>query len=921
MFLMRRFLILILFLFPVSLDAQVLNANQHKALNSYVEFANHAVDHVESNLLTLKGIYEDCRYFKTKKFDNVRTQARFVDPEIYYFDNANNLGKTLGVDGENISRDAAALNNVLSNINVKCRALEVYLRLGDYKKDSLAYGDKLIDEIKGLYLDFRARKEVLEKSIYKSYRKLQPLQEGNAYHKAEKEMWSILNRETRLLKEWNYNFNEEKKANWPAEMIQQNISENEAAEKKFTTAPSSIKYPESSSYTSFARAIESSLSSKRDKIDNYNSEAKKTGRHGNESYLTLINHFNNDLIPSYNDFVNYSSGNGQRLLSYIKFSPVFDIIEVEEKANYSAAPFKDIPVGSFNINKKNQSIQPSTSNALNNYVDFINESLRQVKYLMLMIRNYNSSANYYKTSTSPNKGTITYNHENFKIPQTAYHKAINESNSLPGEYVVPLNTQHEVLMNILKEIDALGVELDEYTHSKKYLADDFKRSDEILKRTRELFILIDGKKEHLYSNVHDIFYSYVPDSPNSNWQKSTGALTNAIDLGKKNLYESKDFLAGKKNSLPDVESLKSQSRTLIVEEYSNLQGIKRLGRSNGLCPYTPYENIAENSGALAEKISTLTPGLAKDNERAYENLLYTYNTLVDDFNKFTDLAPIENLRNIHQINVLEFPNVEVTAPLVAKNDKPKKDDKDLIKPAAKQEKSSPEIVVKRDTVTVVKEIKTEVVKRDTVFVEKSKVDTVYITNNEVEDDFLSLEGYAHNNIVLLLDVSSSMDSPDKLPLLKRSVKQLVQLYRPEDEISIVLYSGKASVALEPTSGSEKEKIQQVINGLKSEGASDANAGLRLAYKVADGNYKRGGNNRVILATDGEFKISGSSLRLVEESSKQDIYLSVFNYTAKKEIIKNLKELSEKGKGNYENITPSNADVKMVKEAKAKRAIN
>jgi Ca-activated chloride channel homolog len=916
---MRKSLILILFLFQVSLDAQVLNSNQQKALNSYVEFTNQAVDQMQNNLLTLKGIYEDCKYFKSKKFDNIRTHARFTDPETYYFDNANSQVKVLGAEGELISREAAGLNNILSNVNVKCRALEVYLRLGDYKKDSLAYGDQIINEIKGLYSDFRSKKELLEKSVYQAYRKLQPFQQSNAYHKTEMEMRSVLDNESKLLKQWNYNFNEEKKASWPLDKIQQNITENELTKKKFNNPPSSIKYPESSSYVSFGSAIESSLATKRDKVDNYNSEAKKTGRHGNESYLDFINHFNNDLISNYNDFVNYSAGNGQRLLLYTKFSPVFDIIEVEEKVAYSSTPFKDITYSALKITPRNQTVQPATSNALNNYVDFINESLHQVKYLMLMLRNYNSSANYCKTSSSPNKGAISYNHENFKIPQTAFHKALNESKSLPYEYITPLNIQHEVLMNILKELDALGVELDDYTHSKKYLADDFKRSDEIIKRTRELFTFIDNKKEILYSNVHDIFYSYQPQSGNSNWQKSTAALTNALDLGKKNLYESKDYLAGKKNVAPETNPLKDHSRTLILEEYSNLQGIKRLGRSNGLCPYTPYENIAESSNALAEKITNLTRGLSKDNERAYENLLYTYNSLVDDYNKFTDLAPIENLRNIHQINVIEFPNAEIQAPLLAKNDIPKKEDKPLVNPGKKVDKG--DAIVKRDTVTVVKEIKTEVVKRDTVFVEKSKVDTVYITTPEVDENFMSLEGYANNNIVLLLDVSSSMDTPNKLPLLKRSVKQLIQLYRPEDEISIVLYSGKASVALEPTSGKEKEKIIEVINGLKSEGASDANAGLRLAYKVADGNYKRGGNNRVILATDGEFKISGSSLRLVEESSNQDIYLTVFNYTDKKEIIKNLKELSEKGKGNYENITPANADVKMVKEAKAKRNVN
>jgi Mg-chelatase subunit ChlD len=598
---------------------------------------------------------------------------------------------------------------------------------------------------------------------------------------------------------------------------------------------------------------------------------------------------------------------------------VFIITPVEQNNKNEAVTFKDIPSSAITVKPRPHAISSNVAGALNNYVDFINETLRQVKYLQLMLRNYNSSANYYKTSQSSEKARVTYTHENFKIPQTAFYKALNESKSIPTEYQKPLNDQHEVLMSILKEMDALGIELDEHTHSFKYRDDNFKRSDEILKRCKELITLIDGKKEKLYNDVNKIYYSYQPVTSNKSWYTSVKALTEAVDLSKKQLYESKDFLAAKNNVAPPTEPLREQSRALIVEEYTNMDGIKRLGRSNGLCPYTPYENIAEATGRFAGKIDNLKRGESKDNERSYEDLIYIYNSLIDDYNKFTDLNPLEDLRNIHQINVIDFPSVQPT-PQLAQNNVPKKEpEKRKEQPqSATIEKPSEGQIVKHDTITIVKELKTEIVKRDTVFIEKSRTDTVYIRSEEDDENLLSLEGYANNNIVLLLDVSSSMEAPHKLPLLKKSVKQLIQIYRPEDEISVVLYSGKAKVALEPTSGSEKQKILDVIDNLKSEGSTDANAGLRLAYKVADENYKRGGNNRVILATDGEFKISGSSLNLVEGSSQNDIYLTVFNYTDQQNIIENLKQLSEKGKGNYENITFQNADIKMVKEAKAKK---
>jgi secreted protein with Ig-like and vWFA domain len=205
---------------------------------------------------------------------------------------------------------------------------------------------------------------------------------------------------------------------------------------------------------------------------------------------------------------------------------------------------------------------------------------------------------------------------------------------------------------------------------------------------------------------------------------------------------------------------------------------------------------------------------------------------------------------------------------------------------------------------------------DTVFIERSKVDTVYIT--ETEKDFFSMKGYASNNLILLLDVSSSMAAPQKLPLLKQSIRLLLQMLRPEDEIGIVVYSGEAKVALQPTSAKDIDKIIKVIDKLRSDGSTNGNEGIKMAYKVAGKNYKKGGNNRIILASDGEFPISAEVYDMAAQQAEKDIYLSVFNFGNNKTAASSLEALSLKGKGQYEHITLENANVSLVRQAKAKR---
>jgi len=174
-------------------------------------------------------------------------------------------------------------------------------------------------------------------------------------------------------------------------------------------------------------------------------------------------------------------------------------------------------------------------------------------------------------------------------------------------------------------------------------------------------------------------------------------------------------------------------------------------------------------------------------------------------------------------------------------------------------------------------------------------------------------------MILLLDVSGSMNAPEKLPILKSSVLALISMMRPEDKVSIIAFSDKPKAILTAASFKDEERIEQDINALKSSGKTDGNAGVKLAYKVADENYIRGGNNRIILATDGEFILNDATREMIKKFSTEDIFLSIFNFGKGAGASKTLEQVAILGKGNYQFISRENVELQLIREAKAKRA--
>jgi Ca-activated chloride channel family protein len=170
---------------------------------------------------------------------------------------------------------------------------------------------------------------------------------------------------------------------------------------------------------------------------------------------------------------------------------------------------------------------------------------------------------------------------------------------------------------------------------------------------------------------------------------------------------------------------------------------------------------------------------------------------------------------------------------------------------------------------------------------------------------VDLRGAPAGNLVFLIDVSGSMSDPDRLPLVKRSLRLLVDQLREDDRVAIVVYAGAAGLVLPSTRGTERRTILDAIERLEAGGSTAGGAGLRLAYDVARRNFIRGGNNRVILATDGDFNVGVSSdaemVRLVEEKRREGTFLTVLGFGRGNLKDSKMEQLADRGNGNYAYI--------------------
>jgi len=211
---------------------------------------------------------------------------------------------------------------------------------------------------------------------------------------------------------------------------------------------------------------------------------------------------------------------------------------------------------------------------------------------------------------------------------------------------------------------------------------------------------------------------------------------------------------------------------------------------------------------------------------------------------------------------------------------------------------------------------TSEMQNETIVIEEVTADSVVFD----ADDFSSLDGALPNNIIIMMDVSASMKLNGKLPLLKSSILNFLDIMRPEDKLSLIAYSGEAELLIEGAGIENTNSVKLLLDKLHSRGGTDIDDALDMAYNTIRNSYMEGGNNRIIIATDGEFGVRAALLKKVRENVANKIFLSVFQFndndTSARNV--NLRALAETGKGSYRTITSREQALKeLILEVKKK----
>lgn len=547
---------------------------------------------------------------------------------------------------------------------------------------------------------------------------------------------------------------------------------------------------------------------------------------------------------------------------------------------------------------------PCVRELLSEYVRLTNDNMHALWLFHNKLEAFNFELNAFHEASPNEQGSlrISFQHENFlrlathypsgMTPEVRYRYVVGKESCVPELFREPLNKHISQIREILQEVTGLSEQLDSYTRNGEYRLDpDQQRAYGWLSRCYVLYHDISVIKDALYYELNKLYRETEDPDPDNAFARSTRSLM-AVIVPARAILKSL-----KANNSRMVSSNIGRLQTAVdraqSEMATNFKGLIVTDPNNDPRNYYSYvTGLAEDLRIVSNEFVNLPdfPDQYQKHGKAYYYYNYKHLQLYDRFGE----GMIERYNLL--VDAADIPLLKmVEEPVLFKVILPDEQRQDAPDPQTPVVTATPEPEKPKDTV------KTEVVVAPPTSVPPPRI-----------------ENAAPINFVFLLDVSSSMEAKEKLPLLKTSFKYLITQMRPQDRVAIVTYSGKAQVALPSTSSIEKNRIMAAIDGLRSEGQTDALEGTILAYRVAQKSFIENGNNRIIMASDGYFRIPEALPRLISERvNEQDIRLSVFYFGQPEErAMERLERLAGYGKGNFRYISAENATAMLIEEANA-----
>lgn len=544
--------------------------------------------------------------------------------------------------------------------------------------------------------------------------------------------------------------------------------------------------------------------------------------------------------------------------------------------------------------------------ALNNYVEYSNEIVHALQVMYDDFEYLNSAFNDYveqKQDSIAFEAKSLFNNYNYfpVLPRDLYQQVFDQNNNIafelrgkPLKYVGKIN-------QVSSEIESIRQNIENYIQSEAYKTDNnLAKGYDWLRRVEVLYYDIYALQEKLSWNLNTIINSYERDIKNEYYVRVISQLQKVIDQSKRLLraVRAKDVSPG---LAADCKEMKELLYKLRRSQADILWGIP----SDEKPIYRNYSLILDRG----EKLMNYSLTYLNEPNKHYQDFprapyYYFYNyDMLDNYNRYGNgLAVLFN-------KIIKYSNEEWLfadeLPPIFETIYPKHPAFDSLR---RDSMPDPDWFLAQ----------LEKMRQDSLRKIDSLENLVKVDTPKVGEP--SLNGFATNNLIFLIDISTSMNEENKLPLLKASLKQFLELMREEDNITVISYSQKAKILLSPTSAANKQKIMDVLDNLSVESVSNADEGLETAYLIAQESFMKEGNNRIILSTDGSFNLKRRTQRLIRKRARQNIKLSVFYFSDKeyKNVQPNLQKIANIGQGTYQYITEANAEEALLIEAQSVR---
>jgi len=610
------------------------------ALNIFVDFLNESSKTVTRQVEWLKVFYSNVK--AAESFAFVPTSPAAYGPsDDYFYKKTTEAHALTEPEKKRLKTCTQTIRKVLNRIEQSVKALEIHVRLKAYEEDHFAEMDLLVKTIERNVSEFVENKQILFALIQKIYRRYQPFLALDPYLFIEMEFEKVWYGQKTLLDKWHYYLFENHMSDWPVLAVKKSILTDQKSILNIRKAQSSLEYPASGMISAIISGIETISRAKMDAVDANTYAAKQDCRHGNSVYQALINLCNNDLLVSYQYFVKHTQPIKQ-LLGYAQYTPQFtfkpseqniaDVTYQDQFRNYIPPPVKVIPVS--------KPIDAADLKTLNAFVTFINHAAIQVQQLYRSVRNYQSETERFRADNR--QGALQYSHQDFMIQESAFLLLMNSVSTIHPNLLNLLRKQVENLRNQLVEMDKTRIALIQYIEHNTYHKDNLEKSDLFLKDLNQLFSHFTHAGKRLHHDLRVVYESYPVKKPASIWQIPGNAMLVTLDIFRENIELEPKKISDNSKGIISLEILTSSYKSLILNHYQNLKGLKQLGKSNGLCPHALYEDFSNDARRLAESMGK-SPDFSLGDLHTFFN-----NQLVYQYNKFTDLGDTFLLKTIYE---------------------------------------------------------------------------------------------------------------------------------------------------------------------------------------------------------------------------------------------------------------------------------